>query len=104
MTDAMTIYVSGSDEAIERLAVLDSAEPPRGHLLVAAVGGRPVAALPLDGGPAIADPFEQTAEVVAMLRLRLAQMHARPSRARGAGFAAALRDLVRGPGGLTVRA
>ena len=95
MTDAMTIYVSGVDEAIERLAALDSAERPSGRLLVAAVAGRPVAALPLDGGRAIADPFEHTAEIVAMLRLRLAHLHGRAGLARGGGLASALRNLAR---------
>ena len=68
MTDGVTIYLSEPDEAIERLARLDSARRPSGPVLVAAVAGEPVAALPLDGGPAIADPFQQTAALVSAAR------------------------------------
>ena len=78
MTDGVTIYVSEPDEAIERLARLDSARRPRGQVLVAAVGGEPIAALPLDGSPVIADPFQRTAELVSLLELRLAQLSGRP--------------------------
>ena len=67
MTDGVTIYVSEPDEAIERLARLDSARRPSGQVLVAAVGGEPMAALPLGGGPAIADPFQRTAALVSLL-------------------------------------
>jgi hypothetical protein len=79
MTDGVTIYLSEPDEAIERLARLDSATRPRGQVLVAAVAGEPAAALPLDGGPAIADPFQRTAALVSLLELRVAQMRARPN-------------------------
>ena len=104
MPDATTIYVSASHEAVERLARLDSAPTPPGPVLVAALDGRPVAALPLDGGPAIADPFEYTAEAVSVLQLRLGQMHGRPSLRRGGGFAGALHDLARVSRGLAAGA
>jgi hypothetical protein len=78
----LTIYRSEPDQAIERLARLDSATPPRGPVLVAATAGVPRAAMPLDGGPAIADPFHHTAELVSLLEIRLAQLtsHSRPRR------------------------
>jgi hypothetical protein len=81
MTD-VTIYISEPDDAIARLAQLDSARRPRCAVLVAAVHGHAVAALPLDGGPAIADPFQPTAELVSLLEIRLAQLtsHSRPRR------------------------
>jgi hypothetical protein len=60
--------------AIARLAQLDSADAPRGELLVAESGNEVVAALPVDGGRPIADPFRQTAEVVDLLRLRARQL------------------------------
>lgn len=82
MTDGVTMYLSEPDEAIERLAQLDSATRPGGPVLVAAVAGEPVAALPLDGGPAIADPFQPTAALVSLLELRIAQMRGRPSPGR----------------------
>jgi hypothetical protein len=52
-----------------------------------------LAALPLGSGRAIADPFEPTAEAVALLELRRSQIEAtdgEPSRTRG------LRGLFRG--------
>jgi hypothetical protein len=91
MTTGLTIYLSDPDAAIERLAQLDSARRPSGPVLVAAVGGEPVAALPLDGGAAIADPFQRTAALVSLLELRVAQMRARPSRGRLARLIVALR-------------
>lgn len=82
MTDNVSIYVSQPDEAIERLAQLDSARRPSGAVLVAAVDGEPVAALPLEAGRAIADPFRPTAELVSLLELRVAQLNGRPGHRR----------------------
>jgi hypothetical protein len=82
VTDDVTIYLSEPDETIERLAQLDSTRRPSGAVLVAAVSGEPVAALPLDGGPAIADPFQRTAALVSLLELRVAQMRDRPTPGR----------------------
>ena len=56
--------------ALARLARLDSAVRPRGEMLVAEVDDRIVAAVPFDGGPAIADPFRPTADIVEVLRAR----------------------------------
>jgi hypothetical protein len=104
MTDGVTMYLSQPDEAIERLAQLDSARRPSGPVLVAAVGGEPVAALPLAGGPAIADPFQRTAELVSLLELRVAQMRGRPSRTWPARLIVALRRGARASGELVARA
>jgi hypothetical protein len=62
--------------ALARLAALDSAQAPRGPALIAESGGRPLAALPLGSGRPIADPFEPTAELVALLELRADQLRA----------------------------
>lgn len=59
---------------VRDLAELDSVGVPAGDVLVAEVGGEPVAAIPLDGGPAFADPFRPTATVVALLEARAAQV------------------------------
>lgn len=63
--------------ALERLAQLDSTRPPRLPALVAEVDGELVAALPLGGGEAVADPFRATADLVRMLELRAAQLRGR---------------------------
>lgn len=60
--------------ALERLAELDSRGYHDGPALVAEVNGQLVAALPLDGRPAFSDPFRPTADLVALLELRLDQL------------------------------
>jgi hypothetical protein len=59
------------DAALRRLAALDSQQIPAGPLLVAEVSGGLWAAVSLTGEPrAIADPFQHTAELLALLRHR----------------------------------
>ncbi len=60
--------------ALERLAALDSGRVPSGRLLVAEADGKIQAAVPLAGGPAIADPFRSTTASVSLLGLRAAQL------------------------------
>jgi hypothetical protein len=62
-------------DAIRRLAALDGKPIPSGAVLVGERAGELVAALPLDGGQALADPFKPTADVVELLRLRARQLH-----------------------------
>ena len=71
----ITIRRSNSQDrdAIVKLAELDSQKGPQGRALLAFDGEELVAALPLDGGRPIADPFHRTAEIVDLLRLRAAQ-------------------------------
>jgi hypothetical protein len=68
--DAATLHV---------LAQLDSADPLTGPVLIAATAGEPRAALSLDTGDVVADPFHPTANLVELLRLHAAQL-AEPSR------------------------
>jgi len=68
---------------LERLAGLDSARPPTGPTLVAEADSRLLAALPLGSGRPIADPFEPTAAIVALLELRAGQMAAAVPERRG---------------------
>ena len=63
--------------AIARLAQLDSTATPVGDLLGAEVEGRVVAAISLETGRTLADPFARTAELRSMLELRAAQLGAR---------------------------
>jgi hypothetical protein len=65
---------AGDVEPLRVLAALDSRHIPSGPVLVAEQGGELVAALPLDGGRAFADPFRRTADVVALLELRARQI------------------------------
>ena len=54
--------------ALTRLAALDSSRVPSGELLVAELDGKLVAALSVDTGAVIADPFEYTASIIESLR------------------------------------
>lgn len=69
-------------DGIRLLAALDGKQVPLGSILVAEQAGELLAALPLDGAPALADPFKPTADVVALLRLRAQQLR-EPAPKRG---------------------
>lgn len=60
--------------ALARLADLEQAERPTEPVLLGVVLGRPVAALSLNDGRVIADPFVHTAELVELLRMRACQL------------------------------
>jgi hypothetical protein len=76
----------GDAAALARLAELDSARVPEGRLVVAESRGRLLAALSIDGGEAIADPFVPSAYLVAALRA-----HATPRPERRAPWTRPLR-------------
>jgi len=68
-------YAGAADgQRLAQLAELDSSLAPRGATLVAEVDGRLRAALPLDGGHPIADPFHRGAELIELLRMRARQL------------------------------
>jgi hypothetical protein len=66
----------GDGADLSRLARLENRRLPRGPHLVAEREGEIVAAVPLHGGRAMADPFMLTADLVAMLQLRARQLAA----------------------------
>jgi hypothetical protein len=68
--------VDADERALARLAALDSAPRLRGPALLAEADSRLIAALPLGSGRPIADPFEPSAAVVALLELRRSQLTA----------------------------
>ena len=68
------LAVNADEPALRRLAQLDSARPLAGQKLLAEHGGSLVAAVSIDDGTAIADPFRTTADAVELLRLRAAQL------------------------------
>jgi hypothetical protein len=93
----VTIRRAGAADlgSLALLASLDDAAPPVDPVLVAESEGHLLAAVPFDGGRAIADPFEPTAEVVALLELRARQIReAEASRANRAGPLRRLRARV----------
>jgi hypothetical protein len=72
-TASLTIrHATAADEAdLTRLATLDSSRVPSGELLVAHVDGNLVAALSIDTGASVADPFEHTAAIVDSMRAQV---------------------------------
>jgi hypothetical protein len=85
------------DEALGRLAMLDGHPRIDGsRWLVAAVEEEVLAALPLDGGDPLADPFRPTASLVEMLKLRAGQL--RGDAPGGRGLRARLSRLLRHAG------
>ncbi len=81
-TVTIRMAVPADAEALGRLAQLDSVPLPAPvPMLVAEVGGELRAALPLNGGPAIADPFRRTVDLVAILAARKRQLAPSPPRA-----------------------
>jgi hypothetical protein len=94
MTDITVRRAAASDRSeLARLAALDSATPPRGPALIALADSRMLAALPIGSGRPIADPFEPTAEIVALLELRARQLET--GERRGRGWADRVRSMLR---------
>lgn len=83
--------------AVHRIAALDSRPVPAGELVVAEVDGEVLAALPIGGGEAIADPFRPTAALLPLLELRALQLRdvVAPAPARAAHPVRAVRALAR---------
>ena len=71
--------------AVVYLSELDEAERLTGSVLLAFDGDRPVAAMSLDDGRTVADPFTRTANVVDLLRVRARQERSGASRRLGLG-------------------
>ena len=69
--NAITVrpYLPHDRQSLERLAALDDRRVPAQPVVLAEVDGRLVTALSERTGEAVADPFEPTAHLVAMLRV-----------------------------------
>jgi hypothetical protein len=72
MNDALTIRRATPDDtfALRRLAAIDSASPPTGDVLLAEMGNELWAAVSIDSGAAVADPFRPSGDLVELLRFR----------------------------------
>lgn len=77
VTQVTLRYAAAADgPRLQELAELDSAPVPQGPALVAEVDGRLRAALAVNGGAVIADPFHRSSELIELLRTRAAQLSA----------------------------
>src|SRR5919109_3367158 len=70
----MRICSATDERALRPLAGRDTAPPLEGTILVAEGDGEPLAAICLETGRVVADPFSRTAELVDLLRARAAQL------------------------------
>jgi hypothetical protein len=64
--------------ALRRLATIDSAAPPTGDVLLAQMGDELWAAVSVDTGAAIADPFRPSGDLVDLLRFRAERLSGHP--------------------------
>jgi hypothetical protein len=70
MFAANTYVIRHEADGLDRLAELDSQRPLTGPALVGEIDGEPAAAISLADGRVVADPFQHTAQLVALLRMR----------------------------------
>ena len=79
---AILLHLARPDDSglVGRLADLDDAAPLEGEILIAFVEGEAVAALSLEDGRVVANPFRATTDAVSLLRLR--QQHLSHERGR----------------------
>jgi hypothetical protein len=70
--------------ALRRLAAIDSAAPPTGDVLLAEMGTELWAAVAVENGAAIADPFRPSADLVDLLRFRAERLRGDGHAHRGA--------------------
>jgi hypothetical protein len=101
--DNITIRRAGpaDGDSLVRLAGLDSKRLPSGNFLVAEVDGEQWAAVALESGEVLADPFRPTANIAELLRMRAARIRELESpvqvRKQGlAGMAATAAQLLPG--------
>jgi hypothetical protein len=81
MTSPLVIRPASTADtaALERLAALDSARPLTGEVMLAYAGGDIRAALSLQTGRVVADPFYKSAELVELLRAATGERRPRRS-------------------------
>jgi hypothetical protein len=80
--------VDGADRAaLARLAQLDTRQTLEGAVLGAEVEGRLLAAISIETGEVIADPFSRTSELRSLLKLRVDQLRRRHTGRRRSRFA-----------------
>jgi hypothetical protein len=71
---AIELRLSACREELERLALLSERPLPEGDWIVADVDGVPVAAVSVDDGATVYDPFRPTKQALSLLKLRRKQV------------------------------
>jgi hypothetical protein len=93
--DAVVVRLARPEDAaaVRRIAALDDKKVPAGSSLVAEADGQVIAALAIEGGHAVADPFQWTADVVALMEMRAAQLGGAQTPVAAATGASAVKPL-----------
>jgi hypothetical protein len=71
---AIRLRIGACREELERLAALSERQLHDGEWIVADVDGVPVAAVAVDDGTTVYDPFRPSSQAVSLLRLRRKQV------------------------------
>ena len=71
---AIQLRLSACREELERLALLSERPLPEGDWIVADVDGVPVAAVSVENGTTVYDPFRPTMQALSLLKLRRKQV------------------------------
>jgi hypothetical protein len=71
---AIQLRLSACRDELERLAALSERRLTGGDWIVADVNGVPVAAVSLESGATVYDPFKPTSQAVSLLKLRRKQV------------------------------
>jgi hypothetical protein len=71
---AIQLRLSACRDELERLAALSERPLHDGDWLVAEIDGVPVAAVSVDDGTTVYDPFKPTSQIVSLLQLRRKQV------------------------------
>lgn len=71
---AVQLRLSACRDELEKLAALSERQLRGGDWLVADLNGEPVAAVSLEDGSTVYDPFKPTAQAVSLLKLRRKQV------------------------------
>ncbi|MGH3007893.1 MAG: hypothetical protein ACRDLM_00590 [Gaiellaceae bacterium] len=71
---AIQLRLSACRDELERLAALSERRLREGDWIVADLNGIPVAAVSLEDGTTVYDPFKPTAQAVSLLKLRRKQV------------------------------
>jgi hypothetical protein len=74
ISTSIQLRLSQCRSELERLAALSERPASNGEWLVADVDGIPVAAVSIDDGTTLYDPFKPTQQIVSLLKLRRKQV------------------------------
>ncbi len=94
-------YSAEDHDPLARLAALDSSMPPHQPVVVAEVGGELRAALSLNDGSLVADPFHLTGGVADLLRAYARRLDVQPETRARADSSSSSPDMSCAEGGLT---